>query len=80
MTPSPNDGWNEFPDVAALDILMCVQVRCLVYETPLESEEDLAARNLAACLEVLQIHCVFYRVHDNIVAALTHAAARRTSL
>jgi hypothetical protein len=53
------------PDLNALDIFVWGHLRCLVYETPLEREDDLP-RIQAACDNILQTLGIFERMRKSM--------------
>ncbi|KAJ4441947.1 hypothetical protein ANN_11811 [Periplaneta americana] len=55
------------PDLAALDFFLRGYVKSLVYETPVDTEDDLRARILAACDNVRTKPGLYQRIRQNLV-------------
>jgi hypothetical protein len=52
------------PDLTPLDFFLCGNIKSLVYETPMETREELVARILVACLVVQQTPWIFESVRQ----------------
>jgi hypothetical protein len=50
------------PELNSLDFFIWGHLRCLVYETPVEQEDDLLPRIQAACDNIRQTPGIFERV------------------
>jgi hypothetical protein len=55
------------PDINALESFFWGHLRCLVYETPVEREDDLLPRIQAACDNIRQTPGIFERVRQSKV-------------
>ena len=55
------------PDLTPLDFFLWGYMKSLVYETPVESEEDLLARIMAAAQEIQETPGIFERVYENML-------------
>ena len=54
------------PDLSCLDFFLWGYLKSLVYDTPLESEEELVARISAAAAEVRDMPGLFERVRQSL--------------
>jgi hypothetical protein len=54
------------PDLNPLDIFVWGHLRCLVYETPVERQDDLLPRIQAACDNIQQTPGIFERVRKSM--------------
>ncbi|KAJ4432107.1 hypothetical protein ANN_20722 [Periplaneta americana] len=55
------------PDLTALDFFLCGRMKSLVYETPVETAEDLVALVVVAAGEIADTPGVIERVYENII-------------
>ena len=60
----------QLPGITPLDIFLWRHIKSLVYETPIDTNEELLTRVLAACLIVQQTPELFERVQQNFMHLL----------
>ena len=54
------------PDLSSLDFFLWGHMKTLIYETPIETEEELVARITAAAYQIQNIPAVFERVRESM--------------
>ena len=53
----------KFPDPTPLGFFLCVHMKCLIYETPVNTDEGHAARIVAVVGDIMENPDTVFRVH-----------------
>ena len=67
----PTDWPARSPDLTCLDFFFWGYMKSMVYETDIDSEEDLAARIVSAAAEVRETPGIFGRVRQSMACRCT---------